>query len=167
MSRTSLPRSTALNPLGSDFDRFLYAGVGDDRNGGLLSVISALARAGVDPWEQASILARLPVDHAARALSALLARLPVGPGGPVDLMALATHLVTLLPKRISQAEGGHQPEADGSAMAQRNRLRMALSFLACILLFLGMQRLFAPAPATAPTPAVTPALQPAAAAPQM
>ncbi len=137
----------------------------EDRHGGLLSVISALARAGVDPWEQASLLARLPVEQAVRALSVLLAKLPVGPGAPVDLMAVATRLVTLLPTRTTQVEDAHQPDVDGRAATLRHRLRVVLSFLACILLFLGMQRLLAPAPVSTPTP--TPALQPAVAAPRV
>jgi hypothetical protein len=91
-------QNTALNPLGVDFDRFLYAQVGEDRHGGLLSVVSALARVGVDPWEQAAMLARLPVDNAVRTLCALLAKLPAGSGQPGDPVALATHLVTLLPR---------------------------------------------------------------------
>jgi hypothetical protein len=102
---TNTPQTTALNPLGTDFDRFLYSQVGEDHHGDLLSVVSALARVGVDPWEQAAILARLPVASAARMLAALLAKLPAGPGAPVDSLALATHLVTLLPRvrRVSAA----------------------------------------------------------------
>ena len=90
--------SSALQPLGSDFDRFLYAPVGADRHGGLLSVISALARLGVDPWEQAAMLARLPLDSAARTLSVLLAKLPAGAVEPADCMPVAEHLVSLLPR---------------------------------------------------------------------
>ncbi len=88
---------TPLQPLGSHFDRFLYAHVGADRHGGLLSVISALARLGVDPWEQAATLARLSVDSAVRELSALLAKLPAIPGESLDPIPLARHLVSLLP----------------------------------------------------------------------
>jgi hypothetical protein len=94
--------AAALNPLGTDFDRFLYSQVGEDQHGGLLSVVSALARAGVDPWEQAAILARLPVDSAVRMLCALLAKLPAGAGQPVDAIAVATRLVTLLPRARRQ-----------------------------------------------------------------
>ncbi|HXC59323.1 MAG TPA: hypothetical protein VN645_08395 [Steroidobacteraceae bacterium] len=91
-------RSALLHPLGLDFDSFLYAQVGDDNQGGLLSVLSALARLGVDPWEEAARLARLPVDVAIRALSALLAGLPSGSGKPLDTVETATRLVILLPR---------------------------------------------------------------------
>jgi hypothetical protein len=94
---------TPLRPLGSHFDPFLYAHVGADRHGGLLSVISALARLGVDPWEQAATLARLSVDGAVRELSALLARLPAIPGESLDPIILAKRLVSLLPRDPDRA----------------------------------------------------------------
>ena len=44
----------ALIPLlGREFDDFLFASIGDDRNGPSLSVFSALARLDVDPWKEA------------------------------------------------------------------------------------------------------------------
>jgi hypothetical protein len=43
-----------MSPLGSEFDDFLYASIGEDSNGVLLSVLSALARLDVDPWEEAA-----------------------------------------------------------------------------------------------------------------
>jgi hypothetical protein len=135
-SRTMTRIRRPLNPLGSTFDRFLYAHVGDDRHGGLLSVISALARAGVDPWEQAAILARLPVDSAARTLSGLLARLPAGPGKPMDPVVLAARLVALLPP----AEGRTAPRPvvsrRGIVGELGSWLLRALIFLTCALLFL-------------------------------
>ena len=94
--------AAALNPLGKNFDPFLYAQVGDDQQGGLLSVLSALARVGVDPWEQAAALARLPLDAAVRALSALLAKLPAGSGKPADPTGVAVRLVALLPRGPSR-----------------------------------------------------------------
>jgi hypothetical protein len=93
-----------LLPLGSQFDRFLYAHVGADRHGGLLSVISALARLDVDPWEQAGTLARLPADRAVLALAALLGKLPAGPGEPLDAVTLSRHLVSLLPRDPNRAD---------------------------------------------------------------
>ena len=91
-------QSTVLNPLGSDFDRFLYAEVGDDQRGGQLSVVSALARSGVDPWDEAARLAAMLTEAAVRTLADLLARLPAGSGQPLDPLSVATRLVTLLPR---------------------------------------------------------------------
>jgi hypothetical protein len=52
-----------MNPIGtpaSEFDDFLYAPIVEGGNGMVLSVLSALARVNVDPWDEAARLARLP-----------------------------------------------------------------------------------------------------------
>jgi hypothetical protein len=45
--------SGSASRLGSEFDDFLFAPIGEDRNGMLLSVLSALARLDIDPWQEA------------------------------------------------------------------------------------------------------------------
>jgi len=50
--------------IAAKFGNFLYAPVGEDNNGVLLTVLSALARQNVDPWEEAADLSRLPGDAA-------------------------------------------------------------------------------------------------------
>jgi hypothetical protein len=61
--------------LGCEFDRFLYASVGEDNNGMPLTVLSALARVDVDPWEEASKLTQLPQESAVTHLASLLGAL--------------------------------------------------------------------------------------------
>jgi hypothetical protein len=46
--------------LNAIYEEFLFASVCEDANGMRLSVISALARTNVDPWEEASRLAAMP-----------------------------------------------------------------------------------------------------------
>jgi len=46
-----MPTVDVLHPDGNDFDPFLFASVGEDRNGANVTVISALARLGLDPWK--------------------------------------------------------------------------------------------------------------------
>jgi hypothetical protein len=41
-----------LNPHPPEFERFLYASVGEDRNGYVVTVLSTLARLGLDPWKK-------------------------------------------------------------------------------------------------------------------
>ena len=101
-----MPRSASTAPLASEFDAFLFAPLGEDRNGAPLSVVSALARLNVDPWEEAAELARLPLDAATRKLTALIAALPVGSSARADPGTIAHRLVALLrsqpaPKRRS------------------------------------------------------------------
>jgi hypothetical protein len=86
----------SISAFGSEFDDFLFAPIGEDRNGMLLSVLSALARLDVDPWKEAEELAQLPRETAAQRLASLIAALP---GGPLDPSAVATRLITLLPRR--------------------------------------------------------------------
>jgi hypothetical protein len=61
--------------LGPEFDDFLFAVIGDDRNGMPLSVVSVLARVDLDPWHEAATLAAMPGELAARRLAPLLATL--------------------------------------------------------------------------------------------
>jgi len=70
----------ALSPLiGPEFDQFLGASIGEDRNGTRLSVLSALARLDVDPWKEATSLARMPREAAAVRLTELIEALPFAP----------------------------------------------------------------------------------------
>ena len=45
---------------GAEFNDFLFAPIGEDGNGMLVSVLSGLARLDVDPWQEAAKLAQLP-----------------------------------------------------------------------------------------------------------
>ena len=68
--------TASIPPLGFEFDSFLFALVGEDRNGMPLSVVSVLARMELDPWVEAASLAALPAETAARKLAAWLDALP-------------------------------------------------------------------------------------------
>lgn len=95
-----MKRSVPVSSLGSEFDEFLLAPIGEDNNGMLLSVLSALARLDVDPWEEAATLARLPADTATRKLASLIAALPDGPSARPDSGTIAARLIPLLPRRV-------------------------------------------------------------------
>ena len=89
----------ALSPLiEPEFDDFLGAPIGEDRNGTGLSVLSALARLDVDPWQEARSLARMPREVAALRLSALIEALPNVPASAIPSRTSAADLVALLPK---------------------------------------------------------------------
>jgi hypothetical protein len=90
--------STSFSQLHADFDAFLFATIGADNKGMLLSVNSALARSGVDPWEEAATLARLPAETATRNLASLIAALPEGPSARPDPGTMAARLIALLPR---------------------------------------------------------------------
>jgi hypothetical protein len=87
---------TFLRP---EFDNFLFAPIGVERNEMALSVLSALARLNVDPWQEAAELSELPKETAAQRLACLIARLPVGRWAQADSRAIADRLIELLPRR--------------------------------------------------------------------
>ena len=80
-----------------EFGDFLYAQIGADADEMPLSVLSALSRLDVDPWEEAAEMSELPRDAAAHRLSSLIARLPGGRWAQLDSQAIADRLVELLP----------------------------------------------------------------------
>lgn len=83
--------------LGREFDQFLYASVGDDNNGMPLTVLSALARMDVDPWEEASKLTQLPQESAVTQFASLLGALRNAPVAGLDPARIAPPLIALLP----------------------------------------------------------------------
>jgi hypothetical protein len=100
--------SARFSLLHSDLNDFLFATVGDEPNGMPLSVISALTRLGVDPWEEAARLAALPKVLAAEALAPMIARLSIGRPQRSNNVAIAQRLVGLLPMGANAAEPGRQ-----------------------------------------------------------
>jgi hypothetical protein len=89
--------SARFSLLHSNLNDFLFASVGEEQNGVTLSVVSALTRLGLDPWEEAARLTPLPKARAAEALAALIARLPISRTLSSDDLAISQRLVELLP----------------------------------------------------------------------
>ena len=88
--------------LGSEFDDFLFAPIVEESNGMMLSVISALARLDLDPWQEANNLAGLSGETATKRLASLLiAALPDGPSARRDPETIAARLTALLPRRAA------------------------------------------------------------------
>lgn len=90
--------ATATSALESRFEPFLYAAVREGTDGAPLTVLSALARLDIDPWEEAARLAQLPREAAARALAAMISGLPKSSATPPDSGTIAARLITLLPR---------------------------------------------------------------------
>jgi hypothetical protein len=89
--------ATSVSFFRSEFDDFLYAAIGADRNDNPLSVLSALARLNLDPWQEAAELSELPKGIAAARLRNLIGRLPRRRWAETDLQAIADRLIALLP----------------------------------------------------------------------
>ena len=76
----------------SQFDDFLFAPVGEEQNGMVLSVLSALARLDVDPWGEAESLARMSREAATERMRLLIAALPSEASPRADPEAVANSL---------------------------------------------------------------------------
>lgn len=95
----------------SEFNDFLFAFVGEEKSGLQLTVLSALARLGLDPWEEAARLSELPQENATSALTETIAGLPEGDWKASESRSIAARLVDRLPRRRpSQDSGSEGPE---------------------------------------------------------
>jgi hypothetical protein len=100
---TYRPSVSTRTPLTPRYDAFLFAPVCNEVSGMSLSVVSVLARADVDPWEEASRLATMPKALAERALVVMLDLIPGGNWKEAEAKSIAARLVRLLPQ---PGEGG-------------------------------------------------------------
>jgi len=91
-----LPQSFAL--LDSEFGAFLYASIGEDQKGMPLSVVSALTRLDIDPWQEAARLSALRAEEAVSALAQTIDRLPEVRREFWDAKRIAAGLIALLPR---------------------------------------------------------------------
>jgi hypothetical protein len=115
--------------LHSDLNDFLFASVGEEQNGVTLSVVSALTRLGLDPWEEAARLTPLPKARAAEALATLIARLPILRTLSSDDLVISQRLVKLLPdEKPARLEGRER------AGAEQKKYWQAMILLACLAL---------------------------------
>lgn len=92
---------TERSLINAQFDGFLFSAIGEEKNEMQLSVLSALARVDVDPWEEAARLTRLPKVQAAQSLASMIEGLPGGKWAPSDCKIIAARLVELLPGQNS------------------------------------------------------------------
>ena len=96
-----MTQSASISILGSEFDDFLFSRIGKDKNDTPLSVLSALARLGIDPWQEAAELARLPRETAIERLAFSIAALPDRASAHPEQGTIAARLIALLPRQTS------------------------------------------------------------------
>ena len=134
-----MTRAASSCPLGPEFDPFLFAPIGAEPNGMPLSVLSALARIGVDPWQEAARLTALSEANATQAMAALLAGRPDGVSGATSDGTTAARLIALLPRRADSNKparrGALRTEAAGASLIAGSVVLVLILFA----LMLGMQ----------------------------
>jgi hypothetical protein len=100
-----------FSTLSASYDDFLFAPVCEDPNGLRLSVLSALARFNVDPWEEAARLAAMPKQIAETTLLSILDLVSGRSWKSSEAAAAAAQLVRLLP-RLDEAAATATATAD-------------------------------------------------------
>jgi hypothetical protein len=102
-----------FSTLNASYEDFLFAPVCEDANGMRVSVISALARTNVDPWEEAIRLAAMPKAIAEKTLLSILDLVSGRSWKSPESAVIAARLVRLLPQSVEAATMG----ATGTANA--------------------------------------------------
>jgi hypothetical protein len=153
-----MTRLDALSSFGTEFEPFLHAPVAAEPTGSPLSVLSALARRDVDPWETAARLARLPRATAVEQLVALISDGVAGAGTPQEIELTAMRLAALLPRPGTSAKARPRAAVPGNP-PQRNYPAVALIvFYAVFMVLLQFSQAFknsVPGPVHDDRPAVT------------
>jgi hypothetical protein len=143
----------------SDLNGFLFSDIGVETNGMTLSVLSALSRLGMDPWQEAGRLANLPRTAAVDGLARIISALPASLWTLSDATTIAARLVALLPARSgapSLASTARPAMATSQTISQRVVVLALLIGLAGLML--GLQwRAASDSPAVAHSSASRPA----------
>ena len=123
----------------SPYNAFLFANVGEEQSGLPLTVLSALARLGFDPWQEAARLADLPRETAARVFAVTIAMLPTGDWKTSDVEAISARLVSALPRHGSPAPpqaaapAASPAETTGGAEQKKPKVSFARTFVWAVL----------------------------------
>lgn len=125
-------------PLRADLNEFLFATIARDAGGMPITMISAMARTGVDPWDEAARLAGLSLESAAQSVVALLATVPNGPSSDEEAATTAVRLVALLNR--SPKPKTDSPEATPAKVAvESKRVNPAVYYLAGLIFMIFAQ----------------------------
>jgi hypothetical protein len=98
----------------SECNDFLLAIIDEAPNGTQLTVLSALAQANVDPWEEAVRLSAMSKVTAEKTLVSMFDRIPGRNWSPSEEATIAARLVKLLPPRGGGTEAATKTLAEAS-----------------------------------------------------
>jgi hypothetical protein len=128
-----MARALWAGHIGSDFDGFLFAHIGEEKNGAILSVVSALARLDLDPWREAEHLASLPASRATERMASLIEALPDSSSAQRDPGTIAARLIELLPRPVSV---GGAPRPTLLNADEVTQFRAGSCMFLCLILFM-------------------------------
>ena len=116
-----------------------------------LSVASALARQGTDPWMEAERLAKLPREIATQALAAMIVRTFPARMKPSDAPGIAARLILLLP---TGAESPSVPQ-EGPPVGRYSKLALLICLAFIVFASLNLLADRRPASEAPPTAGMT------------
>jgi len=128
--------------MDAEFNDFLFAFVGEEENGVELTVLSALARLGLDPWGEAANLSKLTREAATSALAAKIAALPDGHWKESDIRSIAGRLVDFLPRHASAATKSPEDRRGGHSKPQSEAQKWLIWAVLAGALFMALARWF-------------------------
>src|SRR5882757_8990726 len=128
----------------SEYNAFLFSAVGEEAVGLPLTVLTALARLGIDPWQEAARLSDLPRETAARLFAQTIAKLPEGDWKASDAETIAARLVDSLPLRSAPPIPSTADRRARGAIEMKNSrfpawLGWSVLFVAALVLTLYLQ----------------------------
>ena len=100
----------------SELNAFLYADVGLEINGSVLTMLSVLARLGQDPWAEAARLTTLPKAAAIDGLARSIGKMPLDPRALAETNVTALRLLLLLPAQVQNPAQTIRAAITASAM---------------------------------------------------
>lgn len=138
----------AMGPgIGREFEPFLFALIGEGQHGHPLSMISALAQSDIDPWLEATGLAKMSRELAKARLSRLIRALPDPLQSSRPIETIVEELVALLPRPQSFSASPASTLSTATAPA-KVRLGVGLAVIAIMMALTLMFSMRSP-----PTPA--------------
>ena len=136
--------------LRKDFDEFLYSPVSRESDGTPVTLLTVLARLGVDPWEEAADLARLSREPALQRLASHLEAMPNGPATAADTVSIATRLITLLHRAPPRKPVSHEAPPLPAALKLPKGHNLAIYCLLGLIFMLVAQWVVSSRPAQRP-----------------
>jgi hypothetical protein len=125
--------------LRKDFDDFLFASVGPDFDGTPLTLATALARLGIDPWEEAAEIASLAREPAMQRLASRLEAMPNRSSSAEDTVNVTMRLLALLHRSRPRKSPWPETPRPSDAEIPPKRVNVAIYWLIAMVILLVAQ----------------------------
>lgn len=131
----------AFSLLKSEFNDFLFAPIGEEKNGLVITVLSAFARLGIDPWQESARLGQLSTANATQRLTSIISGLPNGQWAQSDVGGIAARLIGLLPARVAVGLPLRETASGERLVSPRTVTLLFVAILGGLMLFTTVNRL--------------------------